>query len=223
MGDELNTGLQPGQAGQPVTPSQSADVQSQPSAGEGSDGGAPQYVTKSEALQMAKDAANEAVRQAQSLTDKSQARIIREVERLTKNGIQATPEQVQKMIAAEEQSAQSQTGAISGQQAAQPAQEMPTDPMVRKAVNIMQEEAGGAIPQDAPEFKLIDSVTDDPEVFLKSVHDASQAYAKRTGNLGNPARIPSLSNGSETHRPAHEGKTGLQTLDDYYNRILPTG
>lgn len=220
MGDELNTNLQSEQAGQPVNSSNAADVQSQPSATENADGGTPQYVTKDEALKMAREAATDAIRQAQSLTDKAQARIMQEVNRLKQNGIQATPEQVQKMIVSEERAAaQSQQSDISSQQAAQPGQETSDDPVVRKAFKIMNEDGGGQIPQDAPEFKLIDAETDDVEVFLNSVRTASKAYAARTQNLSNPARNPSLAGGTGTHTPSHLNKTGAETLDEYFNRL----
>jgi hypothetical protein len=68
--------------------------------------------------------------------------------------------------------------------------EQPGDPVVREAMDMMTEIAGRQLDESDPEFELIDKETDKPSVFLASVKAAAEAYAKRTNNIGNPARIP---------------------------------
>lgn len=211
MSDTTKGGFQIDQAGQPVTPSPAPAAEQAPISTEGSTESTPQYVTRDEALKMAKEAASEAIRQAQSLSDKSTARIMKEIERLSKAGITATPEQVQKMIATEESQQE-----VSAQPAVQQTnQEQPSDPVVRKAVKIMQEALGKNIEQDAPEQKLINKETDDPEVFLASVREATAAYKERAANIGNPARMPTTATGGGNHVPDYRNRSGVDILEEY--------
>jgi hypothetical protein len=214
MADKAQGGFQLGQAGQPVTPSPvPAAEPAQVNQVEGSTENQPQFVTREEALQLAQQAAAEVLKQAQSLTDKSQARVMKEIDRLSKAGITATPEQVKQMVAAEEQSQQQE---VPGNQAVQPEpQGLPADPVVRKAIQIMQDEGGGQITKDEPEFNMIDQKTDDPEVFLASVHAAAKAKAERTKSIGNPARMPVTASGGGTHVPNYQNMSGVDILEEY--------
>lgn len=214
MSDLLTNGALPGQAGQPATSSpQNAETPSA-NAAENPGGETTQYVTKNEAQQLAKDAAADAVRQMQSLSDKAQAKIEKQINSLKAVGITATPEQVRKMVATEE--ANESAGEISNPGAAQQqAMEPPLDPVVRKAFMIM-EEAGVKVTAEDPEFSLIDSKTEDPEVFLDSVRAATNKMAARLNVKGSPARMPAVSSNSKPTVPNHAGKTGTNILDEYY-------
>lgn len=203
-----------GQAGQPAQTSGQQPVI--PAVTPENPGGnnAPQYVTKAEAQGMVQ----EALRQAQSMTDKSKAQVMNEVERLTKAGITATPEQVQKMISAEEAN-QSQQVNSQQQQAAQPAaqENQPLDPVVRKALKI-QDELGVKLDPDDPEMQLVVQ-TDDPEEFLNSVRAAVNKKSERVKASGNPGRIPALLGGSTSHTVEHAGMSATQTLNAGFEKF----
>jgi hypothetical protein len=80
----------------------------------------------------------------------------------------------------------------------------------------MEEYAGGQIPEDAPEFQMINKETKDPAEFLESIRTASITYAKRTANLSNPARIPSLAGGAGAHVPPYANLTATEGLNQYF-------
>lgn len=171
-------------------------------------------------------AAAEAIRRRQqSANDKEVAEIAKAIKTLKEAGLNVTAEQVLQMRSAQ---ATQLPGNVSGQpvqQVTQPnaqpvTQEQPNDPVIRKAFQIMETEGGKQLEQTDPEFKLINGNTDDPEEFLKSVHEAAAAYAKRTGNLSNPARIPVLAGGASPHTPNYANKSGVEILEEY-NKAHP--
>ena len=179
MGDQLPQATSAGQAGQPVTPSQPAAMPYQAPAApavEVPGGEQGQFVSRTEAQQIAKNAADEALRQAQSMQDKNLAKVYKRIEASKAAGVELTQEQASKMIAAEE-AQQSQVN-ISTPQAAQPqAQEVPVDPITRKAMSILSEEIGVDLTQNDPEWKVL-SQSDDPEAFLASVREAGKQDRK---------------------------------------------
>lgn len=94
-------------------------------------------------------------------------------------------------------------------------QEIPSDPVVREAIDTMMEIAGKQIDESDPEFELIDKVTDKPSVFLASIEKAAKAYAARTGNIANPARIPVLAGGTGSHTPNYQNVPGVDILEEW--------
>lgn len=167
-------------------------------------------------------AATEAIRRAQhSQIDAQAKRVAQVVNSLKAQGIPVSAEQVIRMMYESAGSAPGQVPNQQAQQAAMPigddaGQEMPSDPVVREAVDVMTEIAGKQLDESDPEFELIDKETDRPSVFLASVRKAAEAYAARTGNIANPARIPSLAGGSGTHVPSHANKSATDGLNDYF-------
>lgn len=205
---EQNAVIQPEQAGQPVaTPESQAD-----SSGS----------TQAQAQDADVIAAAEALRrQRQSEADREAAKIAREYKEWRAKGNTGTVEQ---MIQGN-QAIQSQPGmpvqqAQGAAQAPEAAGEAP-DLVVQKAIFIMEEYAGGMIPEDAPEMGMINKETRDQEEFLTSVRNAAKAFAERNKNLSNPARIPSLAGGGGAHAPSHAKLSGTETLDNYFDGLFP--
>lgn len=165
-------------------------------------------------------AAAEALRrQRQSQQDKEAAEIAKRFKAWKASGNSGTVEQMLQQPAA----IQSQPGqpvqanapvvqqSVSGQQ---------PDPVIHAAQTMMQTIAGGMIPEDAPEFQMLNKDTADPSEFLKSVFTASTAFAERSANLSNPARIPSLAGGASSHTPNYANMSGVDILEEY-NRTHP--
>lgn len=171
-------------------------------------------------------AAAEAVRRLQqSEIDKQAAVVAKGIKALREAGYVVTAEQVLQLVST---NLTPKPGAVSDQQAVQPAQgtapapqggEPPADPVVRKAVEIMEQECGGPIDEKDPEYGMI-AQTNDPLEFLESVKAAAEAKAKRTGNLSNPARIPVLAGGAGSHTPNYQNVPGVDILEEW-NRTHP--
>lgn len=197
--------IQSDQAGQPgTTPENQVDSN-----------GSTQQVPDADAI-----AAAEAIRRkAQSEFDREAARIAKEYRDWKAKGNTGTVEQMLQGI----QGIQTQPGDQIQKPAADAneanANGSSPDPVVQRAMFIMDEYAGGMIPEDAPEFKMIDQKTNDQNEFLTSVRKASQAYAERTKNIANPARIPALAGGSGTHTPNHTKLSGTETLDKAFSDL----
>jgi len=160
-------------------------------------------------------AAAEALRrQKQSEADKEAAEIAKRFKAWKAAGNTGTVEQMLQQPAA----IQSQPGQpVQPAQAAKPAADgQQPDPVIQKAMFIMEEYAGGPIPEDAPEYQSINKDTKDPKEFLESIRAASKAFAERTANLSNPARIPSLAGGAGTHVPPYANLTATEGLNQYF-------
>mgnify|MGYP000942325682 CR=1 FL=1 len=192
--------IQQEQAGQPVTTPNMADS-----------------VGSTQAQDADLIAANEALRrQKQSQQDKEAAEIAKRYKAWKAAGNSGTVEQMLQ----NPQAIQSQPGTAVQESASAAKLETQTgqqpDPVIQKAVFLMEEYAGGQIPEDAPEFQMINKETKDPAEFLESIRTASITYAKRTANLSNPARIPSLAGGAGAHVPPYANLTATEGLNQYF-------
>lgn len=206
MGDVIE-GIQVEQPGQVVNPDQ------------GNSTGSTQKVEPQQDADL--KAAGEAIRrQQQSETDKTAAVLAKGIKKLKESGINVTAEQVLQMFSGDLTKIQAMVTEPTAQPVQYPAQapieqgQPHPDPVVRKAQEILKD-----VPQDSPEWELIDKVTDDPELFLSSVRSAATKFAERTQNLSNPARIPTLAGGDGSHTPTVDpNRPGVDILDDYYKR-----
>lgn len=168
----------------------------------------------------------DALHKSQSHTDKTAARITKELTRLQQAGIQATPEQVQALIDQEAGSAQPSQPApaapvsppaaapAQAQTQAQPAPGSEQDPVTAAAVAIMQE-AGIQVEEADPEFAMVDTKTDNAGKFLASVNKAVQAKRERI-QRDPAARIPSLGGGSGAGSSGVSSMSGVDTLESYF-------
>lgn len=132
-------------------------------------------------------------RRFQSLTDKGQARIMAQLDRLKNAGISATPEQVEKLIREEEKTKAPVNSPATP--AKQTQGETANDPVLEDAYRILK--AAGIDPnsvnmEDAndPDIGLIDSKTNSPYQFLRSVEAYAKARSERPSRQSNPARTP---------------------------------
>ena len=212
-----NEGIQPGQSGTTENLSPAPKVDEIP-------GGSTQQVAPVGQDADAVAAAEAVRRKQQSENDRETAKIANAIRTLRSQGINASADQVMQMLSSDPSKLQGNVSPQPVQQAAQPnvsgtGQEQSGDPVVRKAFSIMESEGGKHLDANDPEFKMIDAETDDPEVFLESVHKAAQAYAKRTGNISNPARIQTLSGGTGTHVPSLAGKSSTEILEQAYEEL----
>ena len=216
--DQTNEVIQPGQPG---TAAPSAPVTPAPEIPSGS----TQPVQPVQQDADAQAAAEAIRRRQQSANDKEVAEIAKAIKTLKEAGLNVTAEQVLQMRSAQAAQLSGNVSPQPAQEAAQPnvpgtAPEQTSDPVIRKAFSIMETEGGKRLEASDPEFAIIDSKTDDPELFLASVHKAAEAYAKRTGNLSNPARIPTLAGGASPHTPNYANTPGVDILEEY-NKAHP--
>lgn len=170
-------------------------------------------------------AAAEAIRRQQhSEIDAKAKQVAKVIGDLKAQGITISAEQVIQLMQSGASRAPGQVPNQQPQQSATPeggaGQEMPADPVVREAMDTMMEIAGKQLEESDPEFELIDKETDKPSVFLASVQKAAEAYAKRTGNIANPARIPVLAGGAGSHTPNYQNTPGVDILEEW-NRSHP--
>lgn len=204
---------------QPVAfqgPGQAPEIPS-PQPVEGEQGKAtPEYVTKEEAQRLAKEAAAEALRQAQSLFDKGNDRTMKKVQADLQNlsksldlqrkaGIEVSPEQeetlrqrvISQVLSAPDQpESPPATQAAQAQAPAKPAEEL--DPINAEARK-MEAAAGVVVAEDDPEFKTI-IVNRSGYEFLKSVEAAIAAKKERLGMPPENA-IPNLGGGTNNADP----------------------
>lgn len=150
-----------------------------------------QFITRAQALKMIQE---EATRISQSLTDKATARVQKEISRLQKAGIQATPEQVRALVQEETENAQEEPTRKQTTQARQ--QDGPPHAAIVIAENRMKR-AGidpETLTQDDPDFSKINFQalnTDDDDTFLNSVNEFIAANKARRGSQ---ARLPMAGN-----------------------------
>ncbi len=211
--EQTNAGVQPDQARQPEPAPEMANP-------------AEQAATV-QPVQQDPDvmAAAEAIRRMQhSEIDAKAKKVAQVINDLKGQGITVSAEQVIQMMSASAGTAPGKVPAKPAEQAATPIpdgeMEQPGDPVVREAMDMMTEIAGRQLDESDPEFELIDKETDKPSVFLASVKAAAEAYAKRTNNIGNPARIPVLAGGASSHTPNYQNVPGVDILEEW-NRTHP--
>ncbi|HBF40445.1 MAG TPA: hypothetical protein DDW19_01290 [Anaerolineaceae bacterium] len=226
---------QPAQGGQPANPApapaptqeQTAQTQAQTGNGE--------FVTKAEMEQKI----TEALRNAQSMTGKMEARINKKIVDLQAAGVNVTREQAQAIVTHEDQQAQGgQSGEVLTNQAAQPGNQpapQQGDPVINQAISWMQEdgidkpngttaesyrmmaEAGVHITENDPELKNIGGKT--PIEFLKSVEKAIADKKAREERSGSPGRIPALAQGGQSGNAVPLNVPGKDVLDDYFKKF----
>ena len=159
----------------------------------------------------------------QSENDKQAAVLAKGMKKLKEAGFNVTAEQVLQLVS---NKLTSLSDLIPDQKVVQLSPEIKpastvlgqdeSDQVVQKARWLMEEYAGGMLPADAPETKLIAKDTSDEKVFLESVRAASKAYSERTANLSNPARLPTLAAGTGAAAPNLANKSSTQILEEYY-------
>lgn len=170
-------------------------------------------------------AAAEAIRRLQhSEIDAKAKQVAKVIGDMKAQGITVSAEQVIQLMQGGANRAPGQVPNQQPQQAAMPVenagQEMPSDPVVREAMEMMMETAGRQFNESDPEFQLIDRETNKPSVFLDSIKKATEAYAARTGNIANPARIPVLAGGAGSHTPNYQNVPGVDILEEW-NKAHP--
>jgi hypothetical protein len=173
-------------AGQATPQPSSGAVSGQPeNAPQGGQPAEPQYLTRDEALRMIQ----EATKQAQSLVDKSSARIESKIAEVRAQVGTLTPEQETNLRTklANEAAAPTQSPAPNAQ--AQPGQAAPaseaTNPALDAAFELMTKK-GIVINDDDPELKLIDTANPTAEQVEKAI----SAKVARLSNTADPTRAP---------------------------------
>lgn len=193
-------GQQQPQAGQPAAAPQPAASQPEQPQGTATE---PQYVTLEDANRIAKAAADEAFRKAQSLFDKGNGKVRERLNQFEQAmaGVQLPPEQREQLRqqvinqalsdpAAPESPAPAAPPAA--QPTAQPGQE-PPDAITAEAWKMMQE-AGVTIEDEDPEVSSIDRSS--PYKFLRSIEQAIEAKRQRI-----QPRTPTNAGGMGVHNP----------------------
>ncbi len=203
--------------------------------GEQQQGQPQKYLTREEALSLITEQLGKA---SQSIADRTTARVQKVLDAAKAQGVAMTPQQAQAVIDAtgepatqpKQQQNQAATQSQGQSQAAnaQPQQQNQTqsppayDPVTSKAVSILHDELGlkevdpENLDEEAPEFKLLDFGTTDPEKFLASVREYGKAIAAKKAQEGDTARLPSLGNGKPSTTPAHANRPGREVLEEYY-------
>ena len=223
QGNETNQQPTQGQRVQPDGQQQAVSGQEQPVA----------YVTKAEL-----DAAlQKVISQSQAVVGKLEARVQKKLTDLQSAGIQATPEQAQKLVEAEGTgNLQRQQSIQQGAAQAQPEAIASSDPITAQATEWAKEDvlsepdplnlegykimaqAGIRLQEGDPELAMIDPNAT-PEAWKQQVRAAVEAAQRRKAKEGSLARMPATASGQPTGQPSHSGKTGAQTLDDYFTRL----
>lgn len=220
---------QPAGSGQSEPPDQNTQPEGNPAQSPAQQGGNQEFVTRAD-LEAARQ---ELFRQVQSLTGKSEARVQKELQRLHAAGIQATPDQIQKLMEqepSEPSQPQGQPAAAQPAQVEQPAQaafepkhfiqaskwleedgETNPDPTTMKGYLLMAQ-AGIRLLDTDPEAKDIPEGLSE-EQWLMAVAKGLQAKAQRLQKAGNPATMPNLTKGAASSQPAHATMSGRETLN----------
>jgi hypothetical protein len=178
-------------------------------------------------------------RNRQSVGDQLDARVQRMMAQLQSAGIQATPQQVQAMIDSQPQQGQPQQP--SAAQAASPngpsgtAQpgggEPQPHPAIQRLSQLMQGLGVQVDEQSTPdEWKQLADLElahrNDPEGFAEAAKPIILAIYQQMQSAkqkaGSPARTPgAIGGGSHSGQPAHAGKSGLETLNQYFENWTP--
>jgi len=204
----------------------------------------PEVLTREEAQRMAKEAAEDAFRRAQSLFDKNNAKVIKKVqddmaalvkslELQRKAGIQISPEQesqlkqqvFQNAFADPEPAAPPEEADEEAPLTLPDGRQVPPEVVAinREAVK-MQQEAGFNIEQTDPEFALLNRNAPSGYLYLKSVEAAIAAKKERLAKVEAPA--PPTQPQPNLHTPLPvagspasptSGMSGMEKIE-YYNR-----
>lgn len=236
MGDQSNAATFQGE-GQPLEKPATPAVSGQPA---GSSVAQPQYVTLEQAERLAKDAAEEAFRRAQSLYSKGQAGFEKKVQADLKNlekaldlqkkaGVSITPEQenhmrqqvINQAFMAEDQPNQADTTAGQPAQAGQ--DEEPPDPVTASAWAMMANSGVDILEEDPEYTQIVDRKTDDAYVFLRSIEKAIEAKRQRLAVQPQgqpPSRTPTNAGaGGSLTNPV----TNMTNLDELWNAARQSG
>lgn len=190
--------VEPGQGSsvESVKPSEVVDALGEPT---------PQFLTKDEFLAYQKDVADKITaseRKAQGMVDKNVNRLEQELykikEPLARAGMTLTPEQENALRA---QVMYDQVAQLSSYQQA-PAPVRPvekTDPTTVKAQGILEAYGLDKVDKNSPNFKYIDTETNDPKKFLQTMKAYAEAEAKSREpqpNTSPQAQLPATSGGT---------------------------
>ncbi|MEN6571401.1 MAG: hypothetical protein ABFD24_06135 [Anaerolineaceae bacterium] len=237
QGTQINSN-QPAQGGQPANPAPAPAPTQEQTAQTQTQTGNPEFVTKAEMEQKI----SEALRNAQSMTGKMEARINKKIADLSAAGVNVTREQAQAIVSHEDQQSQGgQSGEVLTNQAAQPGNQQAAqqnDPVVSQAISWMQEDgvekpngptaesyhmmaaAGVHITEGDPEFKNIGGKT--AFEFLKSVEKAIADKKAREERSGSPGRVPAIAQGGQSNGAIPLSVPGSEVLGnayhDFFNR-----
>lgn len=219
MGTEGSQPAGQGQTPPAATPPTPGQVAAQGAAAE-----PPQYVTRADLEEYGK----QLLSKAQSMDGKAYNAIQEQIKTLKAAGIEATPDQVRKLIENQQQgtnqgSAQppapdqtppAATPPTGTQQPTQDPQGIDANQVTLQAYKMMAEK--GVILEDGdPEIAKIRQ-DGTPEEWLADVGAALDAKAERLQREGNPARMPILGGGGAVSQPAHATLSGTDTIDTYW-------
>lgn len=194
--------------------------------------GVAQPLTKEDVLSLFEEAFKT---KRQSIADSTSARVQKVLDAAASKGVTLTNEQAQAVLdATKEEQKQNQAGTAAtppGQaQPQQPASQTTQAPaadtapsaqdVTAQAEEILRKEYGldpDQVSTSEPEFHLLDLQTEDVEKYKASVRAYGEAKKARLAGQGDPARLPGLvSRGGVSSTPAHVGKSGIETLENYY-------
>lgn len=218
--------------GQPVN-----DQTVQTPVGAGGQPGQPEekYLTQQEAQKLIDEALK---RQKQSFSDTLSDRVKKEIDRLKKAGIQATPEQVAQLMNSEPEG----NGNLQQSANLQPTSQTLAQGNGSQALDLVETQALAWMKEDGVEdnpilleaYKVQASVgthvlDDDLEAkmivkgknlleTMQSIQAAALAKKERLSKHGSPARMPSLSSGGGSSRPDYSRVKGADILKDYYSQ-----
>ncbi len=199
-------------------------------------------MTRAEVEALIAEREKKIIERSQSVFDKARNAVDQKITELKAIGINVTTEQAQKLVdneAAAQGNLQGQpqqpaNAAQAGQAAAASADPITAqalqwakedglaqpDPLNLKGYRIMAE-AGVRLQDGYPELAMIDPNAP-PAVWEAQVRAAVAKAAERLAQQGNPARMPSAAAGQPSGQPSHAGKSGSETLNDYYDGLQLT-
>ena len=183
-------------------------------------------ITLSEAQRLIQDAVNQSLRQSQSLTDKSEARIrkdiqdkLNQIDQARKTfeaaGVTITPEineRIRRQVIDDGLLGETSQAGAGTQPAAEPSQANANDPISQTALTMMQE-AGVTVLDTDPEASMLDQSS--PRAFLRSLDKAIEAKRERMGS--NPGNSLQQGQRMPTNLGAAGAKTGL--MEQYQAEI----
>ncbi len=199
-------------AGNPGNASNTPEPQQQKGAGEQQQDTGAKYLTPEDAEALFN---NMFERKAQSITDKTTARVQKVLQAAQQQGLQITPQQAQAMLDVADAENQQQAQPQQPQTTPQPSrQQPPSQPAqsrseaapdqaphpVLATADAMIQASGISFDDGDPELELIDKETKNPLEFLNSIDKAIKEKQARLQKAGDPARMPSL---SSQGRPAN--------------------
>jgi len=190
-------------------------------------------LTEQKVLEIAQKAADEAsertIRKFQSLTDKAEQRVKKEVEQVVTDlkaaGIEVSQQQKAELENKTRQRVQSDSNQVG--QVAQPApQGEPVDPTVERVqsrAHKLEEKYGVTIAQNDPEVKLVTWDNPDPFQFLDQYEVALKAKVDRTKANSSASNKPSDGNAAGRVTATSNTKSGIPDLspEELLKQVYP--